>query len=192
MDYCSEAERQLLTVKESLHSAIGEQRTSADELRAAVSEIEGILLELSIRPVGQRMNSRDGNGAVASAPEKLAMVWRHSIAHLQREAEQALQRGRGAALESVALRTHSKQLRAAICSGNAKAETTPRTRTTILSKREQEVLGLIVHGKSSKEVAVALGISFKTAVTHRTSIMSKLDVHEIASLVREAIRRGLV
>jgi hypothetical protein len=36
------------------------------------------------------------------------------------------------------------------------------------------------------------GISFKTAVTHRASIMSKLDVHEIASVVREAIRRGLV
>jgi DNA-binding CsgD family transcriptional regulator len=61
-----------------------------------------------------------------------------------------------------------------------------------LSRREFQVLHLIVDGKSSKEIAVELGISFKTAVTHRTSIMSKLDVHEIASVVREAIRRGLV
>jgi DNA-binding NarL/FixJ family response regulator len=61
-----------------------------------------------------------------------------------------------------------------------------------LSRREFQVLHLIVDGKSSKEIAAELGISFKTAVTHRTSIMSKLDVHEIASVVREAIRRGLV
>lgn len=54
------------------------------------------------------------------------------------------------------------------------------------------MLTLIVEGKSSKEVAAALGISFKTAVTHRASIMGKLNVHEIASVVREAIRRGLV
>jgi DNA-binding NarL/FixJ family response regulator len=54
------------------------------------------------------------------------------------------------------------------------------------------VLTLIVAGKSSKEVAGELGISFKTTLTHRASIMSKMEVHEIASVVREAIRRGLV
>lgn len=61
-----------------------------------------------------------------------------------------------------------------------------------LSPREREVLVLMVEGKSSKEIAAALGISFKTAVTHRASIMGKMNVHEIASVVREAIRRGLV
>ena len=60
-----------------------------------------------------------------------------------------------------------------------------------LSKRERQVLALIVAGKSSKQIAAELGISFKTAVTHRASIMSKMEVHEIASVVREAIRRGL-
>jgi DNA-binding NarL/FixJ family response regulator len=54
------------------------------------------------------------------------------------------------------------------------------------------VLTLIVAGKSSKEIAAELGISFRTAVTHRASIMGKLNVHEIASVVREAIHRGLV
>lgn len=63
---------------------------------------------------------------------------------------------------------------------------------SLLSKRELQVLGLMVDGKTSKEIAAVLGISFKTAVTHRASIMSKLDVHETASAVREAIRRGLV
>lgn len=61
-----------------------------------------------------------------------------------------------------------------------------------LSKREVQVLVLMVEGKTSKEIAAQLGISFKTAVTHRASIMSKMDVHETASVVREAIRRGLV
>jgi DNA-binding NarL/FixJ family response regulator len=63
---------------------------------------------------------------------------------------------------------------------------------SLLSKREMQVLALMVDGKTSKEIAAVLGISFKTAVTHRASIMGKLDVHETASVVREAIRRGLV
>jgi len=61
-----------------------------------------------------------------------------------------------------------------------------------LSPREREVLQLIAEGKTTKEVAVVLGISVKTAESHRTRIMEKLDIHETASLVRYAIRRGLV
>ena len=61
-----------------------------------------------------------------------------------------------------------------------------------LTKREREVLALIVDGKTSKQVARILGISFKTAVTHRTHLMDKLDVHDVAGLVRFAIRAGLV
>ena len=51
---------------------------------------------------------------------------------------------------------------------------------------------LIGEGKSSKEIAALLGISIKTAESHRTRLMRKLDIHELASLVRYAIRRGLV
>jgi DNA-binding NarL/FixJ family response regulator len=61
-----------------------------------------------------------------------------------------------------------------------------------LSPREREVLQLIVEGKSTKQVAEILGISVKTAESHRMHIMSKLDIHEIAGLVRYAIRRGLI
>ena len=61
-----------------------------------------------------------------------------------------------------------------------------------LSKRERQVLTLMVDGNTSKRIAAQLGIAFKTAVSHRASIMSKLGVHETASVVREAIRRGLV
>jgi DNA-binding CsgD family transcriptional regulator len=61
-----------------------------------------------------------------------------------------------------------------------------------LSSRERQVLQLVGEGKSTKEAAAALGISVKTAECHRSRLMRKLDVHETASLVRHAIRRGLV
>jgi two-component system response regulator NreC len=61
-----------------------------------------------------------------------------------------------------------------------------------LTTRERQVLQLVGEGKSSKEVAAFLGISLKTAESHRTRIMQKLDIHETASLVRYAIRCGLI
>jgi DNA-binding NarL/FixJ family response regulator len=61
-----------------------------------------------------------------------------------------------------------------------------------LSARERQVLQLIAEGKSTKECAVTLDISVKTAETYRSRIMEKLDIHETASMVRYAIRRGLV
>jgi DNA-binding NarL/FixJ family response regulator len=63
---------------------------------------------------------------------------------------------------------------------------------THLTDREREVLQLISEGRTTKEVASALGISVKTAGTHRTNIMRKLGVHETAGLVRYAIRQGLI
>jgi DNA-binding NarL/FixJ family response regulator len=61
-----------------------------------------------------------------------------------------------------------------------------------LTPREREVLQLIAEGLSSKEIAASLGVSTRTAETHRTSVMNKLDVHKVAGLVRFAIREGLV
>jgi two-component system response regulator NreC len=61
-----------------------------------------------------------------------------------------------------------------------------------LSAREHEVLQLIAEGKSTKDVASMLGVSVKTAESHRSRLMQKLDIHETATLVRYAVRRGLV
>lgn len=61
-----------------------------------------------------------------------------------------------------------------------------------LTEREKQVLVLIADGKSTKEVAAALGISYKTADSHRSKIMEKLDIHETATLVRYAVRNNLV
>jgi two-component system response regulator NreC len=61
-----------------------------------------------------------------------------------------------------------------------------------LTPRERQVLQLIAEGKSTKDVASLLGISVKTAESHRTRLMQKLDIHETASLVRYAVRHGIV
>jgi DNA-binding NarL/FixJ family response regulator len=61
-----------------------------------------------------------------------------------------------------------------------------------LTPRERQVLQLVAEGKTTKEVAVILGISAKTAESHRTRIMQKLDIHETAGLVRYAIRSGVI
>jgi DNA-binding NarL/FixJ family response regulator len=64
--------------------------------------------------------------------------------------------------------------------------------TDPLSIRERQVLQLIAEGKNVKEIGGILGISAKTAESHRTNIMNKLDIHDVAGLVRYAIREGLV
>jgi two-component system, NarL family, response regulator NreC len=61
-----------------------------------------------------------------------------------------------------------------------------------LSAREREVLQLVAEGKTTKEIATLLGVSVKTADAHRTRLMQKLDVHDVAGLTRYAIRRGVV
>jgi DNA-binding NarL/FixJ family response regulator len=61
-----------------------------------------------------------------------------------------------------------------------------------LTGRERQVLQLIAESKTTKEIAVILSVSVKTAETHRTKLMEKLDIHSTAGLVRYAIRRGLV
>lgn len=61
-----------------------------------------------------------------------------------------------------------------------------------LTGREREVLQLVAEGRTTREVAEVLGISAKTADSHRSRLMKKLDIHEVAGLVRYAVRRGVV
>lgn len=62
----------------------------------------------------------------------------------------------------------------------------------ILTAREREILQLIAESYSTKEVAAKLNISVKTAENHRTNLMKKLDLHDVASLTRYAIEHGLI
>jgi DNA-binding NarL/FixJ family response regulator len=61
----------------------------------------------------------------------------------------------------------------------------------ILTPRQRQILQLIAVGHSTKEIAEKLAISVKTAETHRTELMNRLDIHDVAGLVRYAIRVGL-
>ena len=61
-----------------------------------------------------------------------------------------------------------------------------------LTPRERQILQLVAEGNTTKEIARLLNISFKTAESHRNHIMEKLDIHEVAGLVRYAIRKGLL
>jgi DNA-binding NarL/FixJ family response regulator len=60
-----------------------------------------------------------------------------------------------------------------------------------LTSREREIVQRIAEGQTTKEIAACLGLSVKTVESHRINLMRKLDIHETATLVRYAIRRGL-
>lgn len=60
-----------------------------------------------------------------------------------------------------------------------------------LSPRQREVLRLLAAGQSAKEIAYSLGLSVKTVETHRAALMKRLDIHDLAGLVKYAIRAGL-
>ena len=68
----------------------------------------------------------------------------------------------------------------------------PETLQLDLTPRQREVLTLIAEGYSTKDIARALGISVKTVETHRTQLMDRLNIHDVASLVRYAIKMKLV
>ena len=73
---------------------------------------------------------------------------------------------------------------------------TPQAPTAVgrnrLTPREREIVQLLAEGKSTKEVAVALGLSVKTAETHRSNIMRKLQLHSVSDLVLYAVRNNIV
>ena len=74
-------------------------------------------------------------------------------------------------------------------SSGAVPQALPRDR---LTSREREIVQLLAEGKSSKEVAVALGISVKTAETHRANIMRKLELHSVSEVVRYAVKNQII
>jgi DNA-binding NarL/FixJ family response regulator len=61
-----------------------------------------------------------------------------------------------------------------------------------LTQREKQILQLIAHGKSNKEIAVLLDLSVNTVAVHRANLMSTLGVHKTAELVLFAVKKGLV
>jgi DNA-binding NarL/FixJ family response regulator len=62
----------------------------------------------------------------------------------------------------------------------------------LLTPREREVLQLIAEGRTNNDMAAIMSISVKTVEKHRANVMSKLQVNDLASLIREAIKQGLI
>lgn len=73
---------------------------------------------------------------------------------------------------------------------NPEASSNPAVK--LLTAREREILQLIAESNSTKEIAAKLQISVKTAENHRTNLMKKLDLHDVASLTRFAIEYGII
>ncbi|MEO1574982.1 MAG: response regulator transcription factor, partial [Pseudomonadota bacterium] len=61
-----------------------------------------------------------------------------------------------------------------------------------LTPRQREILQLVVEGKKTREIAEILNVSVKTVETHRAQLMDRLGIHDVAGLVRYAIRNGLI
>ncbi len=195
------SEKQLNSALQCLQRVIVEKGACIDELRANNQELGAILDGLLSSRADLRVAlETDGFHSLPdfsnSNRKPKADAQDLDLAELERQTELILEKGQAAIQESLLLRMKAKKVRAALSArvnghvgidGHAKL---PQPEYDVLSKRERQVLALMVAGNSSKQIATALGISFKTAVTHRASIMSKMDVHEIASVVREAIRRG--
>jgi DNA-binding CsgD family transcriptional regulator len=210
MDNRQSPEKQLSTALQYLQRVIVEKGAATDELQANNLELGAILDGLlSVRSDLRAIIAEDGfHGVTKSQSKPKTDPKLLDLAQLKRQLEETMEKCQAAVEQSMMLRVKSQKVRAALLStldGHAKASLDGHAKASLdghhngmphpsydqLSKRERQVLTLIVAGKSSKQIAADLGISFKTAVTHRASIMSKMEVHEIASVVREAIRRGL-
>ncbi len=76
--------------------------------------------------------------------------------------------------------------------GGGIAPTLPSLSRNRLTPREREIVQLLAEGHSTKEVAVALNLSVKTAETHRSNIMRKLQLHSVSDLVLYAVRNNIV
>lgn len=79
-----------------------------------------------------------------------------------------------------------------VVEGYLESAGTQESPTERLTARQREILQLVAEGRNTKEIARLLGISNKTAEAHRLQLMDRLGIHDVAGLVRYAIRTGLV
>jgi DNA-binding NarL/FixJ family response regulator len=201
MDKRPSSEELLSSASLYLHQVLLDQRAATVELQANNRELAAILDEVvsvrselrSVVPGNAEADSaaEEALPSIAKASQSKAASKDIDLAQLRRDADHARQAGQRAIRESALLRQKSERVRLALRAGAGGSNKPAPSDYGGLSRRERQVLSLIVEGKSTKQIAVELGISFKTAVTHRASLMGKLDVHEVASVVRVAILQGL-
>ena len=66
------------------------------------------------------------------------------------------------------------------------------TGVELLTPRQREILQLVAEGRSTREIADTLHLSVKTVETHRAQLMERLDIHDVAGLIRYALKKGLI
>jgi DNA-binding NarL/FixJ family response regulator len=93
----------------------------------------------------------------------------------------------GAGADDVVLKTNLTRLTRSV-----KEALDRRASLQTLSPRQLEVLLLVVNGRTTREIAEALGLSLKTAETHRITMMKRLGIHDVAGLVRYAVKVRLI
>ncbi len=86
----------------------------------------------------------------------------------------------------------SEKLLEALMSPSLESQPNRADEDVPLTKRQKEILIMIARGKGTKEIAYDLNVSAKTVESHRAQIMERLNIRDVASLVRYAIRKGLV
>jgi DNA-binding NarL/FixJ family response regulator len=175
--------------------------------REAVARVAGLKPNVVILDIGMpNLNGLEATRQIVKADPlvKILILTLHDSEQVVREVVQAGASGflskTDAARELVnaveALRKNGNYFTARLAApaadrvnGETAAQFPTRPR---LTSREREIVQLLAEGKSSKEVAVALGLSVKTAETHRSNIMRKLDLHSVSDLVLYALRNNIV
>jgi DNA-binding NarL/FixJ family response regulator len=189
------------------------QVDGVEVIAEATSGYEAVELALSQRPhvVLMDISMAGMNGLeaakriVAAAPEvRVLMLSMHSD---EQYVSQAIAAGAsGYLLKSADVAELDRAIRAVsqgqgylapavsgpVLAGLARGALPRAAETEKLSPRQREVLQLIAEGLSTKAIAQKLKLSAKTVETHRTELMRRLDIHDVAGLVRYAIRHGLV
>jgi DNA-binding NarL/FixJ family response regulator len=181
----------------------------AGDGREAVEKVLTLKPEVAILDIGMpNLNGLEATRQILKAnPDvKVLILTLHDSDRVAQEALNAGARGfllktdaardLVAAVEAVGRdKTHFTPKMAALADGYSrpKNETVPELPArSRLTPREREVVQLLAEGKSSKEVAVVLGLSVKTAETHRSNIMRKLKLHSVSDLVLYAVRNNIV
>ena len=177
---------------------VAEAANGRDAIRLAENHHPQVaVLDLSM----PMLNGIDAAREITKSTTKVVLLTMHTEDHLVLE---SLRAGvRGYVLKS---KTADELIAAVRAVSNGGMYVTPSISHTIvqaflnaenvpqnpLTDRERQVLQLVAEGKTTKEIATILGISTKTAESHRSNLMEKLEIHETAGLVRYAIHHGLI
>jgi len=182
----------------------GEATTGRQALQLALElRPDLIVLDVALPELNGIEVTRQARRALPDVP--VLIVTMHDTDQIVQEAMEA--GANGLVLKAEAGRTLADAVRAILARGEFISERVERVagraagdghtrigpqKPLLLTSREREVLQLLAEGQANKEVATALGISTKTAETHRARIMAKLNVHSMSELVRYAIKNQII